>query len=284
MTDAGELRDAVAAQLTALAVPGHPLHANSERRTDVLYAGDSSRASLHRDIIAKYLSRGSARQNGRSAIITAGPPGAGKSTALHDQIVDLDNYRILDADIVKEYLIEQALVDGLYDDLLGRELADGHRLAPGELAALVHDESVRLIERIREICVLRRESIVVEATLQWDRHGPEIFSQLAVADYTSVRILGVEAERDLVHAQALDRWWIQRTQWAVGGHPLGGRFVPPGVIDKCYPPTGRSHCAQHAVDLFDRARAGEIESAHLTLYRHTGSAPLQTIIDEHVQC
>jgi hypothetical protein len=284
VTGAGDVREAVIAQLTELAAAGHPFHANSNRRTDVLYAGDGSRASLHREIIAKYLRRASPRRNGRSAIITAGPPGAGKSTALHEKVVDLDSYRILDADIVKEYLIEQVLADGLYDDLLGRELADGHRLAPGELAALVHDESVRLIERIREICVLRGESIVVEATLQWDGHGPEIFSQLAVADYTSVRILGVEADRELVHSQALSRWWIQRTKWTVGDHPLGGRFVPPAVIDKCYPPAGRSHCAQHAVDLFDRARAGEVESAHLTLFRRTSGAPLQILVDEHVQC
>ncbi len=57
-------------------------------------------------------------QDGRSAIVTAGPPAAGKSTALHAEIVGLDTYRILDADIVKEYLIEQALDDGIYDDLL----------------------------------------------------------------------------------------------------------------------------------------------------------------------
>jgi hypothetical protein len=222
-------------------------------------------------------------EDGRSAIITAGPPGVGKSTALHALVVDLDTYRVLDADIVKEYLIERAVADGIYDDLLERDLADGYRIAPGELAALVHDESVQLIERIREICVMRRESIVVEATLQWDGHGPAIFSELAFADYSDVRILGVEADRGLVHTQALDRWWARRTEWAAGKHPLGGRFVPPAVINQCYPPTGRSHCAQHAIDLIGRATAGEIESVHLTLYRHTGSGPLETLVDEHVR-
>jgi Zeta toxin len=283
VTSAGGLRDSVAAQLTDLSSPGQALHANSDRRTEVLYAGDSVRASFHRDIIADYLSRASPLQDGRSAIITAGPPGVGKSTALHAEVVDLDTYRVLDADIVKGYLVERAVADGIYGDLLKYDLADGYRIAPGELAALVHDESVQLIERIREICVLQRENIVVEATLQWDGHGPAIFSELALADYTHVRILGVEADRDLVHAQALDRWWTRRTEWTTGKHPLGGRFVPPAVIDKCYPPAGRSYCAQHAIDLIDRAKAGEIENVHLTLYRHTGSGPLQTLADEHVR-
>jgi hypothetical protein len=283
VTGAGGLRESVAAQLTDLSCPGRPLHANSHRRTEVVYAGDSVRASFRRDIIADYLSRASPLQDGRSAIITAGPPGVGKSTALHAEVADLETYRVLDADIVKEYLVQRAVDDGIYNELLDLDLADGYRIAPGELAALVHDESVQLIERIREICVLQRENIVVEATLQWDGHGPAIFSELALADYTHVRILGVEADRDLVHAQALDRWWTRRTEWTAGKHPLGGRFVPPAVIDKCYPATGRSHCAQHAIDLIDRAKAGEIENVHLTLYRHTGSGPLRTLVDEHVR-
>lgn len=282
MTGAGGLRDSVAAQLTGLSAPGQPLHANSDRRTEVLYAGDSARASFHRDVIADYLSRASPLQDGRSAIITAGPPGVGKSTALYAEVGDLDTYRVLDADIVKEYLVERAVADGIYSDLLEYDLADGYRVAPGELAALVHDESVQLIERIREICVLQRENVVVEATLQWDGHGPAIFSELALADYTHVRILGVEADRDLVHAQALDRWWARRTEWIAGKHPRGGRFVPPAVIDNCYPVTGRSHCAQHAIDLIERAKAGEIENVHLTLYRHAGSGPFQTLVDEQV--
>lgn len=283
MTSAGGLRDDVAAQLTDMARPGQPLHANSDRRTNVLYAGDRARASLHRHIVTDYLSRASPLQDGRSAIITAGPPGVGKSTAMRAQIDDLDTYRILDADIVKEYLVQRAVADGIYDDLLGHRLADGHAVAPAELAALVHDESVQLIERIREICVLQRENIVVEATLQWDGQGPAIFTELAVADYSYVRILGVEADRNLARTQALDRWWTRRTEWAAGTHPLGGRFVPPAVIDKCYPPTGRSHCARHAIDLINRARAGEIETVHLTLYQHTGSGPLQPLVDEQVR-
>lgn len=282
MTADDGLRDAVAAQLIELSTSGQPLHADCHRRTAVLYAGDLGRRAVHRDIIEKYLSRASPRQDGRSAIITAGPPGVGKSTALRTEVADLDGYRILDADIVKDYLIEEAIADGIYDDLLTRDLADGHPIAPGELAALLHDESVQLIERIREACIQQRENIVVEATLQWHSHGDEIFSQLAAADYAAVRILGIEADRQLVHTQAIERWWTRRIEWAAGQRRLGGRFVPPAAIDKCYPPTGLTYCAQHAVDLIERARDGEIESVHLTLFRHTGVGPLETLVNERV--
>lgn len=89
----------------------------------------------------------------------------------------------------------------------------------------------------------------------------------------------MEADRDLVHAQALGRWWTRRTEWIAGKHPRDGFFVPPAAIDNCFPPTGRSHCTRHAIDLIGRAKAGEIENVHLTLYRHTGSGPLETLVD-----
>jgi hypothetical protein len=47
----------------------------------------------------------------------------------------LGDYRVIDADIIKDYLIEQALDDGIYDHLLAEILADRHTLAPHELSA-----------------------------------------------------------------------------------------------------------------------------------------------------
>lgn len=282
MTPAGGLRDTVAAQLIALSTPGQPLHADSDRRTFLLYAGDVGRQLVQKNIIEMYRARMSPAE-GRTAVITAGPPGAGKTTALIAQVADLDTYRDLDADTIKEYLIEQALNDGIYGDLLKLPLADGHPVAPFELAALVHDESTQLIEEIRRQCLLQSENVVVQATLQWDGHGPRIFSQLAAADYKAVRILAVEADPAVAHEQALRRWWERRTAWIAGTHALGGRFVPPAAIDLCYAASGRSVCAQHAEALIDRARRlGEIESVHLTIYKNDGFGPSTTMLDERV--
>jgi hypothetical protein len=278
-----ELRRAVASQLINLSAGGQPLHADSRRRTAVLYAGDSSRRFVHMDIVAQYMDREQSRHEGRSAIITAGPPGAGKTSSLQSEVPDLESYRILDADIVKDYLIKQAVADGIYDDLLQQELADGHPIAPGELAALVHDESVQLIERIRRICIGNRDKVVVEATLRWPDHGPTIFAELAAADYTAVRILAIEAEREFVHEQALTRWWTQRADWIDRQHPLGGRFVPPAAIDMCYPASGLPHCTQQAINLMERAEDGEIECVRLTILRRNGTGAPETLVDREVQ-
>nr|WP_221220615.1 zeta toxin family protein [Mycolicibacterium sp. BK634] len=277
------MRNEVAQQLIALAAPGQPLHADSDRRTVILYAADRTRAGVRKQIVNRYLDLASPRQDGRSAIITAGPPGAGKSTTLSTEIPDLDDYRILDADVVKEYLIEQAMADGIYDDLLVRILADNHPIAPNELAALVHDESVQIIESIRQTCLAHRENIVVEATLQWDDHGPSIFGQLAANDYATVRILAVEADRALVHEQALDRWWRRRREWTDGQRRLGGRFVPPAAIDRCYPAIGRSTCSENAIALIDRARGGEIERVRLTLFQRDADQQPRILVDETIE-
>ena len=96
-------RAQVAAQLTALSAPGAPLHRDSDHSTARLYRrGDLGRARFQRDTIAWYLSQANPRLGGRTAIVTAGPPGAGKSALLRARIADLDEYRIIDADIVKD--------------------------------------------------------------------------------------------------------------------------------------------------------------------------------------
>ncbi len=118
MTDPDSLRGDVAAQLVGLSAAGRPLNTDAAMCTAKRYAGDASRFAVRKDLISRYLKRQNPRRDGRSAIITAGAPGAGKTRVLHAQVYELDDYRILDADIVKDYLIEQALEDGIYDDLL----------------------------------------------------------------------------------------------------------------------------------------------------------------------
>lgn len=104
---------------------------------------------------------------------------------LRDHIPDLDGYRSLDADVVKDHLIEQALSDGDYAELLGTELAEGAPLAPRELTALVHDESTALIDQIRRLCLDRGENVLIEGTLWWPGQGPKVYEELVRAQYTS---------------------------------------------------------------------------------------------------
>lgn len=129
---------------------------------------------------------------------------------LHAWIADLDAYRLIDADIIKDYLIEKALDDGIYDHLLAEILADGNALAPRELSALVHLESVKLADQIRRICITRKENVAIEGTLAWDGQGPRIFRELADSAYTDVEVYGLDIGPAAAHEQALIRRAVYR--------------------------------------------------------------------------
>ncbi len=259
-------RAAVAAELTVLSDKGGSLHTDANHCTNTMYGSDTGRRRFRKRVIQQYLGLSSPQVGGRLAILTAGPPGAGKTTLLHTHVPNLGHYRILDADIVKDYLIRQALADGIYDDLLDQELADGHRISPRELAPLVHRESTALIDQIRQICVSRSENIVVEGTLSWNGQGPQVFGELAASGYTSVEVYGVETDRATAHEQALSRWWDGRRRWASGKDPLGGRFLPPAFINMCYLGTARSLCSANALEIINIARSGLIPNVHVRIF------------------
>jgi polynucleotide 5'-kinase involved in rRNA processing len=92
------LRAKVAEQLTTRSAVGGPLHRDAAECTEHRYATDVSRAALRKHIIDKYLARENPRHDGRSALITAGAPGSGKSSMLRAWVADLGDYRIIDAD------------------------------------------------------------------------------------------------------------------------------------------------------------------------------------------
>lgn len=277
------LRTQVAAQLTALSAPGAPLHRDSDQSTARLYPlGDIRRARFQKETIDWYLGEANPRLDGRSAIITAGPPGAGKSALLKTRIADLDAYRIIDADIIKDRIIKQAIADGIYDHLLSTApFVDGHGLAPRELSALVHVESVRLAEAIRQMCTSVKENVVIEGTLTWHLQGPNTFRELADNDYFEVEVYGIDIDQEEAHISALDRWWKLRLEWTRGHHALGGRFTPDDAIDTCYPSTGaESFCTTNAKNFINTAiQTADIPNVHVTIVRRSSIGPMEIIYE-----
>lgn len=267
MTNLDQLRQVVGAQLADLCAEGGVLRTDSPASTMFHYrVNDMARARFRRNLITDYLDDHSGPGEDGSAIITAGVPGAGKSTMLAHRVDDTANYRQLDADVVKVALIEKALKDGLYDDLLSRTLDDGYNIAPLELAALVHRESTILIDVIRAECIARRENVIIEGTLTWPGHADVIYDQLAAAGYRRILVLGVEVERAVAHRQALSRWWNDRVAWSAGGNILGGRYTPAYAIDDGYDADSRSLCARHAMGILDKAKGGDVESVDVEIY------------------
>lgn len=74
--DFSPARDAVAAQLADLSAPDAPLNTDSRHNTTQLYAASVQRRVFRKTVIDQYLdSAPTPPREGRSALITAGPPG-----------------------------------------------------------------------------------------------------------------------------------------------------------------------------------------------------------------
>ncbi len=266
---ADDLRARVAAELTDLLAYDGPLSPSGSRSTMMapqnFRHGDvtPARRELRQELRGRYLARQpNVVMEGQAALLTAGVPGAGRSRAVERLGVVDEGWRRLDADVVKDYLLEDLVGGGRHDDLLGELLADGYPIMPAELATLVHEESVVFLDQLRAQCLSRGENVVIGGTLSWPPAGERVLGELVRRGYREVRIVDVEVASGVAHEQALNRWWRGR-QERIAGQGLGGRFVPAEAIDRAFPdPANRySVCAANARALFDSSTARAFPSS-----------------------
>ena len=281
---ADDLRGRVAAELTELLAYDGPLSPSGARSTVMAPqnfrrgAVTPARRELWQKLRGRYLARqANVVREGRAALLTAGVPGAGKSRAIDQLGVVDEGWRRLDADVVKDYLIEDLVAARRHDDLLGEPLADGYPIMPAELATLVHEESVVFLDQLRGHCLSRGENVVIEGTLSWPPAGERLLRELVRRGYREVSILDVEVASDVAHERALTRWWRGRED-RIAGHGLGGRFVPAEAIDRAFPnPADRySVCAANARALFDSSTARALPLIRLTVHDSTAPVPVST--------
>ena len=240
------MRDRVHRELTALLATGGPLYVAPVSVREYLAAPD-----LANEIADEYRRATPAGQiDGRAMVFTAGPPGAGKSTTLS---AHRTTFRVIDPDEIKSLLLARLMDRGLLDGLAHHRLADGGVVRPGEAGWWVHRASTNVADRVRRVSLGMRENFVMEGTLQWEGAPAQFTNELNEAEYEYLEVIDVEVPLHTALAQAKQRWWDGRTDPMT---PLGGRFVAPEFIQRCYTPgtDSVSICAQHARALFEGAR------------------------------
>lgn len=269
-------RDATESELIKLSQNGEMLGKDSHLSTVECYSTVSSgerlycreRRTFHSEIIDYYVSDGTqVGRDGLAALITAGPPGAGKTTKLEG--LDLaSGYRVIDADDIKERLLQKALDDGDYDTVLSSCLPDHRRILPNELSVLVHAESTDLATAIVRRSMEDGVNVVIAGTLSWPELRNRYLNWMLARDYRRLTIVDVEVDCKTAKQQASDRWWKGR-QAAFNGHgsALGGRFTPPAAIDYMYEADRcASKCNENAVAMFNDTRATLLDELQLYVY------------------
>jgi dephospho-CoA kinase len=253
-----ELRDRTAAGLSRFLSReklDNPWSDRAGSSTRVLYAIDDlydpDRLDLHDELIAnrERLSAHAAADGELAVVVTSGPPGAGKSTALQ-RFPEFAAFRDIDADDFKDPLLSRARDDGLLTGWLMRELPDGRPVALRELSTFVHAESTVVAAAYRDQAFARGENIIVHGTLADDRVIDELLSAIDDAGYERIVIIDVSTPQAVATERALARWWAGRTS----SDPLGGRFVPPSAIERYFPDgPERAVTRGHALALAQRA-------------------------------
>lgn len=215
----------------------------------------SDQRRLVREVSQWYLDmHGTATRNGSCVVVTAGPPGAGKSSLLSSAVPDLASRMVIDPDIAKGYLAQWCVDHDVYGDLLSTGLPDGGTVKPLELSPLLQTLSTESCNSVRRIALAARTDVVIESTMASPAFGERLLLSLAKADYDELFIVSVEVGRVIAQSRAVTRWWQGRQD----DPALGGRLVLPETVAAAYPAEeGReSLCRQNARALVGIIRAG----------------------------
>jgi len=251
--------------LRALTAPGGPIDTEAptatHRQPQNVTVGAKTgrlvltraRLRLHGEILTEYFDEKPDVLRDHKAVITSGPPGAGKSSARQERIPKSEEHlwRFIDADEFKKRLVTRMQQTGEYAAMIPAEvrerIAAGEQFAPGEFASLVHEESSMLAARARRQALDRGERVVFDGVNgSADKLRAQI-EQLAGSGYSSVEIITVDGPKTVSRARVEYRW-NEAFERHLAGDPEAGhdaRYVPEHITDALYgDDEGYSSCAR----------------------------------------
>jgi predicted kinase len=151
------------------------------------------------------------------AILAGGLPGAGKTTVLGRQAVDLSRYLPVNPDLIKEELARRGLVPQVGG------------LSPMETVRLAHEEASHIAKRLAHRAQAAGKNVIWDVTMARPRTCADRIAALRAAGYAQVDAIFVDVPVHVSLQRADARHRAGHDAYRAGSG-LGGRFVPPELI------------------------------------------------------
>lgn len=217
--------------------------------------------------------------DGLAALVSAGPPGAGKSTALA-KLGLRRTYRRIDPDEIRAKMLTLLEQQNMLAVRHTFTLADGGPVRPHELSSWVHRAATDAADIVRRECLSRRENFIMDGTLNWAPLADIYPEELALSGYQHLTVLDIEVDLGTALRQARHRWWVGRCD---PDDLLGGRFVPDRNIASLYGDNVLSRCATTAHALWEAATDYGLQVVLAAQSRLPGTGLYQVEINERRQ-
>lgn len=193
--------------------------------TNVLYTDDvrhevwsHDRRLIHDDLVADIYAAASAVPCDRTAIVTGGLPGSGKTTVLgRYACVDLSQYLMINPDLVKEQMAHRGLAPSV----------DG--LTPMEASDLMHEESSHIAKRLAHRAQADGRNVIWDVTMSKAASVAGRIDALRASEYQRIDGIFVDASLDVSFRRADSRHREGHDQYRAG-LGVGGRFTPSEMI------------------------------------------------------
>ncbi|MFF4168562.1 zeta toxin family protein [Streptomyces sp. NPDC001744] len=250
------------------------------------------RLALHASVIERFKAEYAGRPRGGNAVLlTAGAPGAGKSTVQHQlgswqneeselgrlltsaHGLKLEDYVVLDPDEFKRALFEAGGLPRLSPEAMA--LSFGRELSPAELSGLLHREASYLRDQLETWARREGHNLLFDATLANETANVALLDNLARDGYDQRVILSVEVPLETSLAQNAGRWQAGRIAYEQGNDPYGGRMAPQEMIRALYAKNttglGHSISRQNAEKLVGQGLATGLITTERGAFTPTGT-------------
>jgi predicted ABC-type ATPase len=177
------------------------------------------RDRLHDSILEDLYAKASDVPCGFKSIIAGGLGGAGKTTVLTQQAgIDLSQYMMINPDLIKGEMARRGMI------------LEIDALSPMEASELVHEESSYLANQLALRAEADGKNMIWDITMSRQGSTTKRINELSTAGYTRIDGIFVNIPVGTSLRRVESRHQEDHEQYLVG-EGLGGRYVPPQVIE-----------------------------------------------------